>query len=215
MAPCCRKTKQRQCFLTRVRSGPPSPSAQGRWQFCRCLRGSLHGEAAVWLDIDATHTVDVVIFRCEVLQNVVVAKRLKGKGSGGAAIEATAQCMGAWTSRDSSTELAATLVAGGGVCHSELLPCSRLSQKSLPFSLCRCSSSSCGQMCWEKPTSARAKRLFVLEHLSRLFVILETIFPLGQCTLPSFPFQNHQDLFVAKFTHSHWSCLVSNLELGF
>ena len=38
--------------------------------------------------------MDVVIFRCEVLQNVVVAKRLKGKGSGGAAIEATALCMG-------------------------------------------------------------------------------------------------------------------------
>ena len=146
-------------FLGACQNSAPVAKRTGAMAVLSLLAGSLHGEAAVWLDIDATHTVDVVIFRCEVLQNVVLAKRLRWKGSGGAAIEATALCVGAWTSRDSSTELAATLVAGGGVCIRSFSHALGSLKKSLPFSLCRCSSSSCGQMCWEKPTSARAKRL--------------------------------------------------------
>ena len=43
------------------------------------LAGSLHDEAAVWLKIDASHTVDVVNFGREILQNGVLARRLRSR----------------------------------------------------------------------------------------------------------------------------------------
>ena len=64
------------------------------------LAGSLHDEAAVWLKIGASHTVDVVNFGREILQNGVLARRLRSRA---VVVERSKrlQRADAWTSRDS------------------------------------------------------------------------------------------------------------------